>query len=89
MKNICNYNKHAKFKIKETYDFIIVGAGTAGCMLAKKLIHGISNIKILVLEARGPNVHANGLISLPCTWFKARSSEQYNDWAAQGPEYKI
>ncbi|RIB23507.1 hypothetical protein C2G38_2171090 [Gigaspora rosea] len=44
MKNICDHDKHTKFKIKETYDFIITG---------------------------GPNVHANGLISLPCTWFKA------------------
>ncbi|CAG8814917.1 15188_t:CDS:2, partial [Gigaspora margarita] len=62
MKNICDYDKHAKFKIKEIYDFIIVGAGTAGCMLAKKLIYGIPNINILVLEARGSNIHANSLI---------------------------
>ncbi|KAF0473742.1 alcohol oxidase [Gigaspora margarita] len=143
MKNICDHDKHAKFKIKETYDFIIVGAGTAGCVLARELIHGIPNINILVLEAGGPNVHANGLISLPCTWFKAfrlydcdwgyvtqeqkmkshvnpikevtvkkgipyprgkvwggcsslnamvyirGQAKQYNDWAAQGPEYKI
>ncbi|RIB22975.1 GMC oxidoreductase-domain-containing protein [Gigaspora rosea] len=59
MKNICDHDKHAKFKIKETYDFIIVGAGTAGCVLARELIHGIPNINILVLEAGGPNVHAN------------------------------
>ncbi|RIB22971.1 GMC oxidoreductase [Gigaspora rosea] len=143
MKNICDHDKHAKFKIKETYDFIIVGAGTAGCVLARELIHGIPNINILVLEAGGPNVHANGIISLPCTWFKAfrlydcdwgyvtqeqkmkshvnptkevtvkkgipyprgkvwggcsslnamvymrGQAKQYNDMAAQGPEYKI
>ncbi|CAG8697678.1 3342_t:CDS:2, partial [Gigaspora margarita] len=126
MKNICDHDKYAKFKIKETYDFIIVGAGTAGCVLARELIHGIPNINILVLEAGGPNAHSNGLISLPCTWFqvfqlydhdwgyvtqeqKMKShvnpikeaavkngipyprgkAKQYNDWAAQGPEYKI
>ncbi|RIB22981.1 GMC oxidoreductase [Gigaspora rosea] len=153
MKNICDHDKHAKFKIKETYDFIIIGAGTAGCVLARELIHGIPNINILVLEAGGPNVHANGLISLPCTWYQAYQlydcdwgyvtqeqkmkshvnpikevtvkkgipyprgkvwggcsslngmvymqvsqpyffvmrgqAKQYNDWAAQGPEYKI
>ncbi|KAF0432790.1 alcohol oxidase [Gigaspora margarita] len=142
-KNICNHDKHAKFKIEETYDFIIVGAGTAGCVLARELIHGIPNINILVLEAGGPNAHSNGLISLPCTWFQAfrlydcdwgyvtqeqkmkshvnptkevtvkkgihyprgkvwggcsslngmvymrGQAKQYNDWAAQGPEYKI
>ncbi|RIB11900.1 GMC oxidoreductase [Gigaspora rosea] len=115
MKNICDHDKHAK--------------STAGCVLARKLIHGIPDINILVLEAGGPNVHANGLISLPCTWFKAfrlydcdwgyvtqeqkmkshvnptkkvtvkkgflihterrGQAKQYNDWAAQGPEYKI
>ncbi|CAG8699710.1 2919_t:CDS:2, partial [Racocetra fulgida] len=142
MKNICDHDKHAKFKTKEIYDFIIVGAGTAGCVLARELIHGIPNINILVLEAGGPDVQSNGLINLPCTWFKAfqfddhdwgyvaqgqklRSfvnpakeitrkkmpyprgkvwggcsslnamvymrgqAKGYNDWAAQGPEYKI
>ncbi|CAG8449281.1 18301_t:CDS:2 [Racocetra fulgida] len=131
MKNICDHDKHAKFNTKETFDFIIVGAGTAGCVLARELIHGIPNINILVLEAGGPDVHSNGLISLPCTWTKAFqlndhdwgyvTQEQkvqsclnptkeivrnkipyprgkvwggcqakgYNDWAAQGPEYKI
>ncbi|RIB22972.1 GMC oxidoreductase [Gigaspora rosea] len=101
-------------------------AGTAGCVLARELIHGIPNINILVLEASGPNAHSNGLISLPCTWFQAfqlydhdwgyvtqeqkmkshvnpikeaavkngvpyprGKAKQYNDWAAQGPEYKI
>ncbi|KAF0362619.1 alcohol oxidase [Gigaspora margarita] len=64
MKNICNHNKYAKFKIKETYNFIIIGAGTAGCVLTRKLIHGIPNINILVLEAGEPNVHANSLINL-------------------------
>ncbi|CAG8696915.1 32807_t:CDS:2 [Gigaspora margarita] len=74
VKNICDYDKHAKFKIKETYNFIIIGAGTAGCVLARELIHGIPNINILVLEAGGPNVHANSLISLhayqlyDCDW---------------------
>ncbi|CAG8539125.1 18197_t:CDS:2 [Gigaspora margarita] len=139
IKNICN---QAKVKTKEIYDFIIVGAGTAGCILARELIHGIPNINILVLEAGGPNTYSNGLINLPCASFKVfqisendwgyvteeqrvRSSvdptkeilrmgnpyvrgkvwggssslntmvyirgqaKEYNDWAAQGPEYKI
>ncbi|CAG8572218.1 14146_t:CDS:2, partial [Cetraspora pellucida] len=139
IKNICDHDKHST---KEIYDFIIVGAGTAGCVLARELIHGIPNINILVLEAGGPDVSSNGLISLPCASFKifqvndhdwgyitqeqrmpssvdptkqlvkksfpyARGkvwggssslnamvymrgqAKGYNDWAAQGPEYKI
>ncbi|CAG8484028.1 5572_t:CDS:2 [Racocetra persica] len=139
IKNICNQEK---FKTKEIYDFIIVGAGTAGCVLARELIHGIPNINVLVLEAGGPDTYSNGLINLPCASFKAfKVSENdwgyiteeqrtqsfidptkeilrkgapyvrgkiwggssslntmvymrgqakgYNDWAAQGPEYKI
>ncbi|CAG8613930.1 15613_t:CDS:2, partial [Dentiscutata heterogama] len=141
MKNICDHDKLAK-KTKETYDFIIVGAGTAGCVLARELIHCIPNINILVLEAGGPDTHSNGIINLPCASLKALrisdidwgyvTQEQrmpssvdpikeilkkessylrgkvwggssslhamvylrgqakgYNDWAAQGPEYKI
>ncbi|CAG8779706.1 30624_t:CDS:2 [Gigaspora margarita] len=140
-KKICDHDKLAK-KTKETYDFIIVGAGTAGCVLARELIHCIPNINVLVLEAGGPDTYSNGIIKLPCASLKALrindcdwgyvTQEQriqssvdptkeilkkespymrgkvwggsstvnamvymrgqakvYNDWAAQGPEYKI
>ncbi|CAG8461820.1 4484_t:CDS:2 [Cetraspora pellucida] len=88
MKNICDHDKHAKFKTKEFYDFIIVGAGTAGCVLARELIHGIPNINILVLEAGGPDVHSNGLINLPCTWFKAFQLNDH-DWGYVTQEQKV
>ncbi|CAG8843678.1 9852_t:CDS:2, partial [Gigaspora margarita] len=68
IKNICNHDKHAKFKIKETYNFIIVEAGIAGCVLARKLIHGIPNINILVLEAGGSNVHTNAFRLYDYDW---------------------
>ncbi|CAG8757213.1 12917_t:CDS:2, partial [Gigaspora margarita] len=88
MKSICDHDKHAKFKIKETYDFIIVGAGTAGCVLARELIYGIPNINILVLEAGGPNAHSNGLISMPCTWFQAYQLYDH-DWGYVTQEQKM
>ncbi len=38
--------------LKEKYDYIIVGAGTAGCVLANRLSQE-KKYKILVLEAGG------------------------------------
>ena len=55
-------------KINEIYDFIIVGAGTAGCVLARELAHNIPNINILVLEAGPPNTQVNDRMRLPCTY---------------------
>ncbi|CAG8501398.1 5473_t:CDS:2 [Racocetra fulgida] len=133
IKNVCDHNKQPNIKTKEIYDFIIVGAGTAGCVLARELIYCIPNINILVLEAGGPDVSSNGLVNLPCASFKifevrdhdwgyitqeqrmsssvnptkelviegfpytrgkiwggnSSLNTMYNDWAAQGPEYKI
>ncbi len=55
-------------KIDEIYDFIIVGAGTAGCVLARELFYNIPNINILVLEAGPPDTQVNDRMRLPCAW---------------------
>ena len=52
-------------KKNEFYDFIIVGAGTAGCVLARELIYNIPNINILVLEAGPPITQVNDIMRLP------------------------
>ncbi|RUS33448.1 hypothetical protein BC938DRAFT_471618 [Jimgerdemannia flammicorona] len=49
----------------ESYDFIIVGAGTAGCVLARELIKKIKRISILVLEAGPCDAQINDKIHAP------------------------
>ncbi|WP_258051790.1 GMC family oxidoreductase [Mesorhizobium sp. INR15] len=49
----------------ETYDYIIVGAGSAGCALAYRLSED-ANVRVLVLEAGGWDT--NPLIHIPLGW---------------------
>ncbi|MCJ1455564.1 hypothetical protein MMC28_005919 [Mycoblastus sanguinarius] len=44
---------------EESYDFIIVGAGAAGCLLASRLAKGFPQQSILLIDAGGPNVDPN------------------------------
>ncbi|KAL8720282.1 MAG: hypothetical protein Q9181_007933 [Wetmoreana brouardii] len=39
----------------DTYDFIIVGAGASGCLLASRLAHALKGDQILLIEAGGEN----------------------------------
>ena len=38
--------------MNESFDYIIIGAGTAGCILANRLTEN-ENIKVLLIEAGG------------------------------------
>lgn len=63
----------------ETFDYIIVGGGTAGCVLANRLTAS-SNHKVLVLEAGGPD---NGFwIPIPAGFSKLLTNAKYN-WRFQ------
>ena len=49
--------------IRETYDIIIAGGGTAGCALATRLSE-VPELNILLLEAGG-NQNENPLVQIP------------------------
>ena len=61
-------------KIPKAYDYVIVGAGSAGCTLANRLTE---DHDVLVLEAGGWDRHP--FIKLPLGWGKVLLQRIY-DW---------
>ncbi len=65
-------------KIKITYDYIIIGGGSAGCALANRL-SADSNNKVLVLEAGRPDYWWDVFIHMPAALTFPIGSRFY-DW---------
>jgi choline dehydrogenase len=66
-----------------TYDFIIVGAGSAGCVLAARLTENRAN-RVLLLEAGGPD--SGALLKMPLRWFEAMRTPRLGWGFATEPE---
>ena len=57
------------------YDYIIIGAGSAGCVVASRLSEQ-ADLRVLLLEAGGPDDHPD--IHVPLAWRSLRETEV--DW---------
>jgi len=67
----------------ETYDYIIVGAGAGGCVLANRLTED-ADVKVLLLEAGGPD---NSLyMHMPLGWRQIWRGPKHNWNYASEPE---
>jgi len=58
-----------------TYDYVIVGAGSAGCVLANRLTEN-AQISVLLIEAGGSERHP--LISMPAGFIKTIDNPLFN-----------
>jgi choline dehydrogenase len=69
--------------MKAAHDYLIVGAGSAGCVLAERLSSDPAN-RVLLIEAGGPE--KGNLIGMPLAWFRAMRSSKLGWGYSSEPE---
>lgn len=67
----------------ESFDFVIVGAGSAGCVLANRLTQDPA-CRVLLLEAGGSNRHP--MIRVPLSWHPASEAARFGWGYESEPE---
>jgi choline dehydrogenase len=67
---------------KSSYDYIIVGAGSSGCVLANRLSAGGAGV--LLVEAGGAD--KGDELAMPLAWFRAFNNPRYGWGFASEPE---
>src|SRR4051812_12440531 len=75
---------HKGVHVMPAYDYIIVGTGSAGCVLANRFSED-PQIRVLLVEAGGPDTKAE--IHIPAAFSKLfKSSYDWNYQTAAEPE---
>jgi choline dehydrogenase len=71
---------------KKTYDYIVIGAGSAGCVLAARLSED-KDAKVLVLEAGGKDDHL--YLRMPIGFLRAMFNPKFNWGYMSEPEPRL
>jgi len=72
----------------QEYDYVIVGAGSAGCVLANRLTGSDQTTKVLVVEA-GPAADINWKVRMPAAFIQCLNDPRY-DWCYESiPQVKF